>query len=102
MIIKARFKDLDKVKTSISNNADLLDDEIDKLIDTVASLKDNWDGGEASRIFIDTVNTYLNNMKTVPSIYRDFSTIINFMNTNYYALDNAYAESLKRGVVEHE
>lgn len=102
MIIKARFKDLDKVKTSISNNADLLDDEIDKLIDALASLKNNWDGGEASSIFFDTVDTYLNNMRSVPTIYRNFSSIINFMNTNYYALDNAYAESLKRGVVEHE
>lgn len=102
MIIKARCNDLNKVKTSVNENADLLDTEINKMLDSIATLQNNWEGGNPSTIFYNNVNTYLNNMKTISSIYREFGQIINFMNTNYFDLDTTYSEELQGGVVEHE
>ena len=38
MIIKARCNDLNRVKTSVNENADLLDTEINKMLDSIATL----------------------------------------------------------------
>ena len=101
MEIKANYKELNLVNKRINENSVLIDEQFTKLEKVVEELKLNWQG-DAADIFYNNISTYIKKLKQVPVCHRNFSSIINFMNTSYQTLDKEYAESLEKAVVEHE
>ena len=101
MKLMVTYKELEKVSNNFNENSHLLDDQLDKLILLVTDMKNNWQG-EAADVFYESIESYVEKVRKVPVCHRNISSIINFLNKNYNAIDKEYAQTLKNAVVEHE
>lgn len=100
MEIKATYKQLNSVSKNIKENSVLIDEQLDRLEKVIQDMKSNWQG-DAALIFYNNIESYIERLRQVPVCHRNFTSIINFMNSSYQSLDNGYAESLKKAVIKH-
>ncbi len=97
MELKVNHKELNIVAKETGNNANLLDEEIDKLVDGVNELKEIWQGQDSDE-FCDRVYSYLKDLRVVPEIYRTLDEFMKNTDMNYKDINVEYSNELKNVV----
>ena len=97
MELKVNHRELNAVAKEAGNNATLLDEEIDKLVDSTNELKEIWQGKDSDE-FCDRVYSYLRDLRIVPEIYRTIDGFIENVDKNYKDINEEYSNELRNVV----
>lgn len=97
MELKVNHRELNNVSKKSENNADLLDEELDKLVNSVNELREIWQGKDSDE-YCDRVYSYLKDLRIVPEIYRTIGNFIESTDKNYKDIDEEYSNELKKVV----
>ena len=101
MDIRVKYKELDEVMKSINDNSTSMDEQIDLLKENINNLKNNWQGYDADT-FYNSITPFIEELKSIPSFYRELTNVSDNMNKSYQEVDTSYTEELKKSVVPHE
>ena len=101
MELKVNHKGLNSVAKETHNNAELLDAEIDKLVDSTNELKDIWQGNDSEK-YCDRVYSYLKDLRIVPELYRTFGAFIGNADKTYVDINDEYSTELENVVKYNE
>lgn len=99
MIVK--IEELNGVINKIDSDNTSIKEKLDELRKQIIELKDIWEG-QASDIFTNKANNYINFLDSVPTIINDLSSVMKKASLSYKKLDEGYAEQMKKAVVKHE
>ena len=97
MELKVNHIELNNVSKESENNAELLDEELDKLVNSVNELREIWQGKDSDE-YCDRVYSYLKDLRVVPEIYRTIGNFIENTDKNYKDIDEEYSNELKKVV----
>lgn len=97
MELKVNHRELNNVSKESENNAELLDEELDKLVNSVNELREIWQGKDSDE-YCDRVYSYLKDLRIVPEIYRTIGNFIENTDKNYKDIDEEYSNELKKVV----
>lgn len=95
MNIKANFSELTEVSNKMQTNADNLDDEIEKALESIESLKKIWQGEDAET-FYDSATTYFTQMKVLPSTMKILGKFVDNSSSKYRDNDDGFRKEISK------
>ncbi len=101
MDIRVKYNELDEVIKSINENSTSMDEQINKLKENINELKNNWQGYDANS-FYNSIDPFIEELGTIPSFYKELTSVSDNMNKTYQEVDTSFTEDLKKSVVPHE
>ena len=89
--------EIDSVKNTIDDNQSQLDEEITKMEEQLATLRNIWQGQDADQ-FCDNFEEYLTKMKGIPVAMRNVSSFVDKTNKNFQEKDKEFSSQLNQEV----
>ena len=93
MIIKVDYDRLNDTSIDIKKESDNLNSEVDKLLQVLERIKDNWSGVD-HEIFNNKAYAYFNNIRQIAGSLDEFSSFMNYADKSYEARDLRWKEEI--------